>query len=262
MNVNLLPDLIESNLFSLYKGFAMAGNYTLTVHPSYSWIKTNKSIFPKNIFKIDPDMNDDVLSELVKMIQDDQVSPFLIFRDDKMTPAFIDRLKAKGFRQVMQWPGMAVPLQKNHTWITHDDFNIAVKKIKDNEEINEWADMVEQILFNGGKLDRKTLMALILSSDLNLYIGCVDGLSAGTLLSWTNDQVTGLYMITTLPAFRKKGVAWQLTNTAIRDAAIAGCRYAVLESTPRGLSLYRKAGFKEYCSFSIYWMLGKNTRNG
>jgi len=45
---------------------------------------------------------------------------------------------------------------------------------------------------------------------------------------------------------------------ALNDAAAAGSGIAVLESTPQGLSLYRKAGFKEYCNFAIYWMLGKN----
>jgi ribosomal protein S18 acetylase RimI-like enzyme len=258
MKTDPLPDLIENNLYSLYRGFALAGNYALTELPSYSWIKTDLSVFPGNVFQIDPGMDENALSDLVGMIKEDQVSPFLIFRNDKVDSAFIERLKTKGFRQVMHWPGMALPLQHNHKWTVAADLNITVKKIRNTEEIGNWAGMVEQILFNGKGIDRKVLKSLILTQELCLYTGYIDGIPAGTLLLWTRDQVAGLYMITTLPAFRHKGVAWQITNTAIRDAAVTGYHYAVLESTPQGLSLYRKAGFLEYCSFSIYWMLGKN----
>ncbi len=258
MNADLLPDLIENNLYSLYRGFANAGDYALTERPSYSWIWTDKSVFPRNIFQIDPAMDETALSDLVQLIKDDRASPFMVFRNDKVNDDFIEKLKAKGFRQVMHWPGMALPLQHNHKWTVADDPAISIKKIRDAEDVSEWAGMVEDILFNSRKIDRKVLNNLVHTPALSLYTGYYDNVPAGTLLMWTGDQVAGLYMITTRPDFRKKGVAWQMTNKAIRDAAFTGCHYAVLESTQQGLSIYRKAGFLESCSFSIYWMLGKN----
>jgi ribosomal protein S18 acetylase RimI-like enzyme len=118
---------------------------------------------------------------------------------------------------------------------------------------------VEECLFNGRQIGQKALLHLVGAAECCLYTGFCGGKPAGTLLSYTRNQVAGLYMITTLPGFRKRGIARQLTKTALRDAASGKCLYAVLESTPMGLPLYHKAGFKEYCNFDIYWMMGKNT---
>ncbi|MBN2276067.1 MAG: GNAT family N-acetyltransferase [Bacteroidales bacterium] len=258
MNEKLIPDIIESNLFSLYKAFADAGDYNVIKHASYTRIETGKSAFPRNIFQIDTGMDDDALSELTRLIKDGEASPFLIFRDDNAPVVFAERLKENNFRQVMKWPGMAIPLYDDLKIMAVDDKNIAIRKIEDKREIDTWTGMVEKVLFNGKRLDRQALQTLAYSQGGALYTGFLNGMAAGTLLSWSAGQVTGFYMITTLPEFRKKGIARQMMQTALRDASSAGCRYAVLESTQMGLSLYQRAGFKEYCSFSIYWMLGKD----
>jgi GNAT superfamily N-acetyltransferase len=261
MNKDLIPDIIEDNLFSLYKTFALTGHYSMIQYPAYTWIKTNKSVFPGHVFQIDPGMNECSLSELITFIRADQAPPFLIFRNDTVHGSLIDKLKTSGFRQVMQWPGMAIELHKNFKVVCDSSCNIAVKKIVDTDEINDWACMVELCLFNQGRLDRNTMKDMALNTNFSLYTGFLNGLAAGTLLSYTSKQITGFYMITTLPGYRKKGIAWRLINTALKDAVTMGCRYAVLESTMQGLSLYQKAGFKEYCNFAIYWMLGKNSQH-
>jgi len=120
-----------------------------------------------------------------------------------------------------------------------------------------WADIVETCLFKGEKLDRDTLKNLTNNPCFTFYLGFSDGQPAGTLLSFTDDQqITGFYMISTLPEHRKKGIARSLVNKAIYDASLKRSPYIVLESTPEGLSLYLKTGFKEYCKFAIYWLLG------
>jgi GNAT superfamily N-acetyltransferase len=262
MNLDMVPDIIEDNLFGLYKTFATTGHYRMVQYPSYTWINADNSVFPQHVFQIDPGMNESSLSELKTFIRDDAAPPFLIFRDDPVHNSLKDILKTGGFRQVMQWPGMAIELNKNHNPVSAFSSNITVKKIEETDEINDWASMVELSLFNHGRLDRNTLKDMALDKSLVLYTGFFNGMAAGTLLSFTCKQISGLYMITTLPGYRKKGIAWRLINMALKDAVTKGCRYAVLESTMQGLSLYHQAGFKEYCNFAIYWMLGKNSHHG
>ncbi|MBN1414805.1 MAG: GNAT family N-acetyltransferase [Bacteroidales bacterium] len=258
MNTEQIPDIIQNNLFGLYKTFAVTGHYPQVQHPAYSWIHTDKSVFPGKVFQIDPGMNENALLDLTTAIRNNEAPPFLIFRDDNAPAVFIENLKTQGFRQVMQWPGMAVRLHKNHNRIMDSVDGLTVKKIRKEKDIHDWTGIVELCLFNRERLDRKTLVELARSEKCSLYTGFMDGKAAGTLLSFTQNQIMGLYMIATLPEFRRKGIAWQLTNTAMKDAADKGCTHAVLQSTKQGLSLYHRAGFQEYCNFAIYWLLGKN----
>src|SRR4030043_503767 len=99
MNIDRIPDIIEDNLLGLYKAFAVTGHYSMVQHPSYTWIKTDKSVFPCHVFHINPVMNEDSLMELISIIKEDQAPPFLIFRNEVVTGSFVDRLKANGFRQ-------------------------------------------------------------------------------------------------------------------------------------------------------------------
>jgi ribosomal protein S18 acetylase RimI-like enzyme len=256
--MNRMPEITEENLFGLYEAFATAGNYSVMQHPGFTVIRKQKSVFPGNVYRLDPGMNEASFLELVSLIRNGQAPPFLIFRTETAPPSFISRLKSGGFRQVMQWPGMAVDLARLPAQEEVQDTTAVIKKISTADEINDWACIVEQCLFNNGRLDRDALKNLVGTGDCSLYVGFVDGKAIGTMLSFCDKQVTGFYMLATLPGWRKKGVARKLLRSALRDAVSSGSKYAVLEATPQGLSLYRKAGFKEYCNFGIYWMLGKN----
>jgi hypothetical protein len=41
-------------------------------------------------------------------------------------------------------------------------------------------------------------------------------------------------------------------QATMRYAKMAGARYASLQSSPDGLTVYEQAGFKEYCRVDVY----------
>lgn len=235
----------------------MAGNCNSAYTADYSWVHSDTSIFPRHIFQVNVDISDSALTLLTDNIKKGAAPPFLICRYDNAPAGFINRLAGHGFRQVMQWPGMAVETMGQTGYYHNPDFSIIIKTIKHEDEILSWADIVETCLFKGEKFDRNTLVNLTEKPGFTFYMGFIDGQPAGTLLSFSDDhQVTGFYMVTTVAKHRKKGVARSLVNKAVFDARLNMNPYVVLESTPEGLSLYQHTGFKEYCKFAIYWMLG------
>jgi len=72
-----------------------------------------------------------------------------------------------------------------------------------------------------------------------------------SLLFLANDAA-GLYFITTLGDYRRRGIGRELVLATLQQARAAGARFASLQSSPDGMSVYEKAGFKECCRVDIY----------
>lgn len=51
--------------------------------------------------------------------------------------------------------------------------------------------------------------------------------------------------VATLPAYRRRGIGTAITAVALQAAAEAGAREAFLDSSPDGVSIYRRLGFAE-----------------
>jgi ribosomal protein S18 acetylase RimI-like enzyme len=69
-------------------------------------------------------------------------------------------------------------------------------------------------------------------------------------------NAAGLYFITTLGEYRRRGIGRKLVLATMHHARAAGARYASLQSSPDGLTVYEQAGFKEFCRVDIYGRKG------
>jgi GNAT superfamily N-acetyltransferase len=67
----------------------------------------------------------------------------------------------------------------------------------------------------------------------------------------------GIWWVTTVPEFRGRGVASDITRAALADALRLGYRAVMLESLPAVAPMYRRLGFNEYCRINVYrWKSG------
>ena len=64
-------------------------------------------------------------------------------------------------------------------------------------------------------------------------------------------------MIATLEEARKKGFGSAVTKHCVNAAHQKGIANIVLHATQKGVSVYKKIGFKAACVFTIFWMLGR-----
>ena len=78
------------------------------------------------------------------------------------------------------------------------------------------------------------------------YLAAVDAASTvqATSAGARFTATAGVFFVTTDPAWRGRGVGTAMTAAAIRSAAAAGARSAVLDASPLGLSIYRRLGFE------------------
>jgi len=88
--------------------------------------------------------------------------------------------------------------------------------------------------------------------NLHLYLGFYQGNIASLRLTIIHDDIVSLHWLGTLPEYRRKGLGQAITYTALIDAKKAGCSNAIVTSSPLGLFVTKKLGFKEYASYAVY----------
>jgi predicted acetyltransferase len=85
-----------------------------------------------------------------------------------------------------------------------------------------------------------------------LFLAYFDGKPVATSLLFTHKNIAGIYYVATLPAYRNKGFGLNITLAAMQAATESGFRNVILQATPLGAKVYKRAGFKEYCQAEVY----------
>jgi GNAT superfamily N-acetyltransferase len=85
------------------------------------------------------------------------------------------------------------------------------------------------------------------------WIGYADGRAVTTACTVTTPGAVGLYAVATLHGHRRKGCGEAVMRVAVAQASQKyGVDRVVLQSTPAGMSLYRRMGFETVTDFAIY----------
>ena len=91
------------------------------------------------------------------------------------------------------------------------------------------------------------------TSEFRGYIGYANGKPVTTAASMVTGDNIGLYSVATLPQYRRLGFAEAIMRQVIDKArANSGVRRTILQSTPSGLSLYEKMGYRTVTNFDVY----------
>ena len=81
------------------------------------------------------------------------------------------------------------------------------------------------------------------------FVGDTPAATASVLLC---GEVTGVYLVGTLPIARGRGLGSAVTLAALQHARERGARYAALQSSEMAESVYRSLGFVSHCTLPLY----------
>ena len=90
------------------------------------------------------------------------------------------------------------------------------------------------------------------NSDLKLFVGFYERMPVATSALFLQDNIAGVWDVTTLPKFRGKGIGTDMTVYALKYAKnLCNCDIGVLTASSDGESVYRKIGFRKIKEFRI-----------
>jgi GNAT superfamily N-acetyltransferase len=132
---------------------------------------------------------------------------------------------------------------------------LATQPVTTREQLWQWMrvwlfDCSEEIiqqcfaLYSGLPLD--------LQNPLRLYLGTLDGKPVATSAVFFGGGVACIGPVVTLPQARRQGIGAAMTLVALREARAQEYRISALTASPMGINIYRRIGFQEYGTFSVY----------
>jgi GNAT superfamily N-acetyltransferase len=172
------------------------------------------------------------------------------------SPATGKMLQDAGLRLVEKVPCMAADLNDS---VSDKQIpgHVTISPVKDKNDLLLWGD----ISFHGFEMPqraREQYGAFVSSFDLGaqspqkLFLAFCNGKAVATSLLFTHKHSAGIYYVSTLPAYRKKGFGLMITQAAMQAAKEGGFKDIILQATPLGAKVYIRAGFKEYCRADVY----------
>ena len=89
-------------------------------------------------------------------------------------------------------------------------------------------------------------------SPIRLYVGYAGGEAVAASELTVGGDVAGLYGISTLESFRRRGYGTAMTLRPLLDARSEGLEMAVLQASDAGAGVYRRIGFEEFGGITEY----------
>ena len=154
-------------------------------------------------------------------------------------------------------PGMALDLRSLDEPLSLPS-QLTITRVSNEEQLNIWL----RVMTVGSEIPEEGLNLLLdvvakrgmaEDSTIHYYLGILDGRPVATSLLYFGGGVAGIYNVATLPEVRRQGIGRALTVAPLLHAHTLGYRIGVLQASPMGLNLYRRLGFREYCTFQAYF---------
>ena len=165
-------------------------------------------------------------------------------------------LQDAGLRFFTKVPCMAAKL--NESFLDRNLMDeIKILPVKTQKDLIVWKDTS----FYGFEMParaRKQYGAFVSSFKLDaqspqkLFLAYRDEKPVATSLLFRHENTAGIYYVSTIPAYRNKGCGLRITQAAMQSAKKSGFTDVILQATPMGLRIYKRAGFTQYCQAEIY----------
>lgn len=166
-----------------------------------------------------------------------------------------ERLQAHGLRPDGTEPGMALDLSKLADVPTPT--GLQIRRVEDRHDLGAWVTTLGAG-FGEGPHEAEWVGAMYERIGLDHhqtwrhYLGRLGDRPVATTSLFFAAGVVGVYLVSTHPDARGRGIGAAITAAALRDATDLGYQTAVLNSSAAGHSIYRRLGFQDHCTFHTY----------
>ncbi|MBK8913217.1 MAG: hypothetical protein IPM64_01215 [Phycisphaerales bacterium] len=175
-------------------------------------------------------------------------------------PAAVEEtITRAGFEPHGVMPAMAVEIDKLPATTLPDGYTLA--RVGAGPQADDWAAAFSigyELPPGVGAVFSPNVINATLDdhAEFQFYAIVRDGRIVCTSLAFLHDGVAGIYCVSTIPSERGHGLGAHATAEPLRRALAQGYRVGVLQSSPMGLSVYRRLGFAEFGAVPLYVRMG------
>jgi GNAT superfamily N-acetyltransferase len=87
---------------------------------------------------------------------------------------------------------------------------------------------------------------------MRFYLARLAGRPVATAAQFFWGGLAGIWWVTTIPDFRRRGISTTITRAVLSDAAHLGYHAAMVEASPDAAPMYRRLGFPEFGLINVY----------
>lgn len=170
--------------------------------------------------------------------------------DSTLQKRFRKILEAAGMRRISEMPGMVAPRLGPEQRRT----DLEIRRVTDPGTRVSFTHIVS-VSFDipYGLCESIYAQEAAWRGDYVGYVGYVNGMAVAITATVVAAGAIGIYSVGTLPAYRRRGYGEALMRHAVDQARLAsGLEHVLLQSSPSGLSLYRRLGFRAVSRFEVY----------
>ena len=250
---------IEANLAESWMQLACSPQAELHEHPDMTWIITG---IPHPLFngvfrtRIASGETDTRVRETLAHFKSRQVPMWWMVAPHTRPPDLGAYLVDQGFFHFGGATGMAVRLKEVNDEASPPS-DLSIEHVGDAEILKEWARVVSSGLSFFSSIEHAAA-SLFTSAGLGLpwryYIGLINGEPVASSALFLGAGVAGIYRVVTAPDSRGQGIGTAMTLAPLREAQDLGYRIGVLHASSHGISMYRRLGFREYCTIDGYFL--------
>ncbi len=166
------------------------------------------------------------------------------------------RLEANGFAHGFEAAAMAVELDALEERKPAPE-NLAIEEVSDVEMLKAWCSVMTDVYAFpdfAAETWYNILAHLGLGPEkpLRHFLALVGNIPVATASLFLGAGIAGVSSIATLPDHRRQGIATALVLETLQVAKPLGYRIGTLFSSPAGVEMYRKIGFREFSKGNCY----------
>jgi ribosomal protein S18 acetylase RimI-like enzyme len=245
---------IEINLWEYWKLFGRLSHATLHDTPELLWVSTALP-FPFLNGVVRTNLTPDTVDAAVVVTLDhfkQRNVPALWLIGPSSQPADLGRtLVAHGLSHMSEDPGMAMDLHRLNDNIP-SPAGLIIERVNDATALRIWCGFTDQPGLADALFELGMAIGFGIERPLSHYLGWLNGKPVATASLVLGGGVVGICNVMTIPEAQRQGIGSLMTAVPLREARSMGYRIGVLQSTKMGLNVYRRLGFQEYCTISIY----------
>jgi GNAT superfamily N-acetyltransferase len=258
-----LVNAVHENLYALFRsmhilpGSEVAESDTISYHHAFP---TNPMFKGAWRTRLPVEEVEATIDETLEWFDQRKAPSIFWWTDPQTQPADLaERLLKRGFDGNFPGePGMVADLFALNQDVRMPP-GLTIQQTVDQKTLLDWRNVFtaayEMPEAGGQAWYDATLQAGLERAPWKMYVAYLGEKAVATSMLFNGAGVSGVYAVGTLPNERGKGFGAAITLKPLLDVRQQGYRFAVLFSSRKGYSVYRRLGFREVASkIGIYFM--------